>query len=66
MHVMEPPDLWSRHLEPEYRERAPRIERISEKHASWWCEGRFFPAFTDHPKRAPLNTRHAFGLGRAR
>jgi uncharacterized protein len=26
-HVMEPPDLWQRHLEPEFRDRAIRIER---------------------------------------
>ena len=26
-HVMEPADLWVRYLEPEYRDRAIRIER---------------------------------------
>ena len=26
-HVMEPPDLWQNYLEPQYRDRAIRIER---------------------------------------
>ena len=29
-HVMEPPDLWQNYLEPQYRERAIRIERAAE------------------------------------
>ena len=29
-HVMEPPDLWKNYLEPQYRDRAIRIERDAE------------------------------------
>ena len=29
-HVMEPPDLWQNYLEPQYRDRAIRIERDAE------------------------------------
>ena len=56
MHVMEPPDLWREHLPAKYRDRAPRISRVpGEDRLTWSFEGRFFPAFTDHPKRAKLN-----------
>ncbi len=34
-HVMEPVDRWSQYLEPDYRERAPRIEKIRDGHGSW-------------------------------
>ena len=29
-HILEPPDLWERYLEPKYRDRAMRIKRDSE------------------------------------
>jgi len=27
-HVFEPPDLWAKHIDPAFRDRAPRMERI--------------------------------------
>jgi hypothetical protein len=29
-HILEPPDLWERYLEPQYRDRAIRLKRDSE------------------------------------
>ncbi len=56
MHVLEPHDLWTDYLPSTYRSRAPRLARLpGEKRVAWSCEGRFFPAHTDHPKRARLN-----------
>jgi len=56
MHVLEPHDLWLEYLEPRWRDRAPRIARIPSTGAfTWQCEGRFYPAFSDDPKRGPLN-----------
>jgi predicted TIM-barrel fold metal-dependent hydrolase len=56
MHVIEPHDLWLEYLEPCYRERAPQIAQVPDVGSyAWRCEGRFFPAHTDHPKRAALN-----------
>ena len=38
-HVIEPRDLWSTRIDPKFRDRAPRIERLEE--GDWWfCDGR--------------------------
>jgi len=37
-HVVEPPDLWQRHIEPKYRDRAPHLKR-GEKGDVYWCDG---------------------------
>ena len=38
-HDYEPPDLWTSRIDPEFRDRAPRI--ISQEDGDWWyCEGR--------------------------
>jgi predicted TIM-barrel fold metal-dependent hydrolase len=38
-HVIEPPDLWTARIDPAYRDRAPRVERVDD--ADWWIiEGR--------------------------
>jgi len=56
MHVIEPHDLWLEYLEPRYRERAPRLAPVpGGSQVTWSSEGRFYPAFTDDPRRAPLN-----------
>ena len=56
MHVLEPHDLWLERLPEAFRERAPRIERLPGGGSfTWSCDGRFYPAFTDHPKRRALN-----------
>ena len=37
-HVFEPPDLWTSRIEPEFRDRAPRIESMDD--GDWWvCDG---------------------------
>ena len=33
-HVVEPPDLWTSRVEPEFRDRAPRITRMDD--GDWW------------------------------
>jgi hypothetical protein len=33
-HVIEPPDLWTSRVSPEYRDQAPRVERVDD--ADWW------------------------------
>jgi len=56
MHVIEPHDLWRDRLPARWRDRAPRLAKIPETGSvTWHCEGRFFPAFSDHPKRRSLN-----------
>ena len=56
MHVLEPHDLWSERLPARYRDRAPHLARVPGLgNVTWKCEGRFYPAHTDHPKRATLN-----------
>ena len=38
-HILEPPDLWEKHIEPMYRDRVPRII-TDEKGVQWrYCEG---------------------------
>ncbi len=38
-HVMEPPDLWSQRIAPEFAERAPKL--VADETADWWyLEGR--------------------------
>ena len=53
-HVIEPPDLWLSHIEPEFRDRAPRVVHDEhEKMDRWVCEG------------ATLHTiRELIGVGR--
>jgi len=56
MHVIEPHDLWFEYLEPAFRDRAPRIARVpTTGHFTWHSEGRFYPPFSDDPRRSPLN-----------
>ena len=41
-HVVEPPDLWTKHLEPHFRDRSPRV--ISDADTDRWvCEGADLP-----------------------
>ncbi len=37
-HIIEPPDLWVRYIEPSYRDRAPHLERLPEGDV-FKCEG---------------------------
>ena len=37
-HVMEPPDLWTRFIDPEYRHRAPRVVR-EDGFDRWYADG---------------------------
>ena len=34
-HVIEPKDLWERHIDPKFRDRAPRVERIPCAHMGY-------------------------------
>jgi predicted TIM-barrel fold metal-dependent hydrolase len=65
MHVIEPHDLWLERLPARWRERAPQIAPIPGGGFGWRCEGRFFPAWSDHPKRQPLN-RARYDQGHAK
>ena len=38
-HVFEPPDLWTDGIEPEFKERAPRVVRQEDGSDWWMCEG---------------------------
>jgi len=42
-HIVEPPDLYTHRIEPKYRERAPRMERMEtptgRKYDAWFIEG---------------------------
>ena len=33
-HVVEPPDLWTDRIEPQFRERAPRV--VPQEDGDWW------------------------------
>ena len=56
IHVIEPHDLWLEYLEPRWRDRAPQIAPVPGGASfAWRCEGRFYPAWSDDPRRAPLN-----------
>ena len=37
-HIMEPPDLWLKHIDPEYKERAPHVVREGE-YDQWYADG---------------------------
>ena len=56
MHVLEPHDLWSERLPARYRDRAPHLARVPGLgNVTWKCEDRFYPAFSDDPRRGALN-----------
>jgi predicted TIM-barrel fold metal-dependent hydrolase len=38
-HVIEPPDLWLMHMEPAFRDRAPRVVRQADGNDYFLCEG---------------------------
>ncbi len=46
-HVVEPPDLWEKHIESRFRERAPRVIRDGDRE-TWYVDGdnRLGPAIT--------------------
>ena len=52
MHIMEPPDLWERYIDPEFRDQAPR-GRTSDNVRDL---GTIFP---NVPERHPAHRRHA-------
>lgn len=37
-HVAEPPDLWEKHIEPRFRDRAPRVVRDGDRE-TWYVDG---------------------------
>src|SRR5215475_13296103 len=43
-HIIEPPDLYAHRIEPRYRDRAPRMERVEtptgRKYDAWFIDGR--------------------------
>ena len=56
MHVIEPHDLWLERLPERFKARAPQLAGLpGGKGAAWKCEGRYFPAFSDDPRRGALN-----------
>ena len=36
LHLMEPPDMYARHLAEKYRHRAPQANRQLPGHFAWW------------------------------
>ena len=59
IHVMEPPELWERYLEPAYQDQAPRREPVTADTINsdlevWHFAGRVFPAYIDDPRRRRL------------
>ncbi|HSE92602.1 MAG TPA: amidohydrolase family protein [Methylomirabilota bacterium] len=55
IHVTEPRDVWSRYIEPRFKDRAPRFEPIEGSHVEGWqFEGMAFPAFINRPERRRL------------
>jgi len=56
IHVTEPPDLWLKYIEPEFRDRAPRRTNLpgGADHGVWQFEGKSFPAYIDWPDRQRL------------
>ena len=46
-HFMEPPDFWERYIDPEYRDRAPKV---AEDGRGLIIDG---PAHPDHSTQAP-------------
>ena len=42
-HIVEPPDLYSSHIEPKFRDRAPRMERhrtrTGREYDAWYVDG---------------------------
>ena len=57
IHVTEPRDLWTRYMEPRFKDRAPRCAPMDGvRDAVWQFEGKVFPAFIDQPERRHLAT----------
>ena len=40
-HIIEPPDLWEKRMDPKFRERAPRLMREGD-YDQWYCDGQSF------------------------
>jgi len=54
LHVVEPPDLWERYTEPAFRDRAPKVVRVSDtaRVSRYLFEGKVFPTCdANHPDR---------------
>ena len=62
MHVMEPPDLWERYIDPAFEKRAPKYmgDPLSIGFGSrWLVEGKVFPAHAEEGTRTQsLGGRH--------
>ena len=54
IHVKEPEDLWTRYIEPAFRDRAPIREKSDNGDAlgPWRSDGKIFPAFIENADRA--------------
>jgi predicted TIM-barrel fold metal-dependent hydrolase len=53
IHVREPEDLWTRYIEPDFRDRAPIREKSEGTDAlgRWRSDGKMFPAFIEDADR---------------
>src|SRR5262245_22627877 len=63
MHVIEPPDLWSRYIEPRYRERAPRGIAVVPRDLRVEVDGVRMPNLT--PRIGHANPRSLRALDRS-
>ena len=50
IHVIEPPDLWQRYLDPQFRDRAP-VPPDDARLIRWRVDGQALPAYADTPER---------------
>lgn len=54
IHVVEPPDLWMRYIEPRFRDRAPQVKAPRGEgfgQSGWYFENKIFSAYIDRPER---------------
>ena len=57
MHLMEPPDLWERYIEPKFRDRAPRCQTKEPRDFTVEIEGQLIPLPGKHQSTGNLEAR---------
>ncbi len=57
MHVLEPPDMWERYIDPEFRDRAPRCQTTEPRDMTVEVEGQLIPVPQGHRSAANIYQR---------